>query len=208
MLPNINPKSTSGDNVIDIDVALVREIVENRDRTAFTRLMAKYKNTVYAFCLRYTGNRQDAEDAAQEIFLKVYKNIGSFRGESKFSSWLYRITVNTCHNYTRWRRAFRISGFVRVNSDAWQDEQRSVEIRDSASDPEQSLLNKELAYVIRNAVARLKGKQKSVVILKDFLGRSYEEIASIMNMSMGSVKSILSRGRLKVANDIKEYDRL
>lgn len=208
MLSEINPKPARDDKVIDIDVALVREVLENRDRSAFSRLMGKYKDTVYAFCFRYTGDRQDAEDAAQEVFIKVYKNIGSFRGEAKFSSWLYRIAVNTCYNYVRWRKRLRLPGLIRINKDQGTDERIAVEMRDYATDPEKSLLNKELAYVIRSAVARLRGKQRSVVILKDFLDRSYEEIATIMNMSVGSVKSTLSRGRLKVANEIKEYDRL
>lgn len=205
---NINPKPNNDRNIIDIDLALVKELLENQDRSAFTSLMTKYKNTVYAFCFRYTGNRHDAEDVAQEVFIKVYKNIGTFRGESKFSSWLYRLTVNTCHNYVRWRKRIWIPAMVRVNRDEMSEENGSMEIRSDTANPEQLLLNRELGVIIRNAVARLKGKQRSVVILKDFLGKSYEEIASIMNMSMGTVKSTLSRGRLKVAKNIKDYDRL
>jgi len=205
--PNPNPNPTGDENVIDIDIALVREFMENRNGPAFTRIMTKYKNTVYAFCFRYTGNRQDAEDIAQEVFIRVYRYIETFRGESRFSSWLYRLTVNTCHNYVRRRKRFRIPGMVRVDKYDLSEDRISVEVPDTAADPEQSLINKELGMIIRISVARLRGRQRSVVILKDFLGRSYEEIARIMNMSMGSVKSTLSRGRLKVAKHIREFDK-
>lgn len=207
LLSTISPVLSGDENIIDIDIALVREFLEKRDGSAFTRLMTKYKNTVYAFCFRYTGNREDAEDIAQEVFIRVYKYIDTFRGESKFSSWLYRLTVNTCHNYVRRRKRFGIPGISRIYKHDWEKDQISVEVPDSAADPEQSMINKELGIIIKRSIARLSGKQRSVVILKDFFGKSYEEITKIMNMSMGSVKSTLSRGRLRVAKYIKEYDK-
>lgn len=198
---NYTPK----ENIIDIDSILITEIQVKNDLTAFTRLMNKYKKVIFNFCLRYTGNREDAEDAAQEVFIKLYKNINSFRGDSKFSTWLYRLTVNTCLNYLRWRKTKRAEEMIGIHNDDTDEEMSSLEIKDPADDPEKILINKELGEVIRKSIFKLKKRQKTVLILKDFMGKSYEEISAIMEINIGTVKSTLSRGRLNVANQIKEY---
>lgn len=200
-----NPGLTDTGDIIDIDAGLIHDLQDKSDMAAFTQLMNKYKRTVFGFCFRYTGNREDAEDVSQEIFIKVFRNIRSFRGDSKFSTWLYRLTVNTCLNHARWRKYARTRELVIIPADENEEENQAAEVRGHSADPEQALLNKELGMIIRKAVVRLKDKQRSVLILKDFQGRSYEEIAAIMKMNPGTVKSALSRGRLIVAKQIKEY---
>ncbi|MBN1198632.1 MAG: sigma-70 family RNA polymerase sigma factor [Bacteroidales bacterium] len=189
----------------DIDEILVRNIREHGDRTAFSQLVNKYQGTVFSFCYRYTGNRQDAEDIAQDVFIKVFNKIGSFRGEAKFSTWLYSIMVNTCSNYSRWTRNKRMNEMATFPPAEKEDSPRFADFPDHSGDPEQKLLNKELGQVIQGIIARLRYQQRSVVIMKDFQGKSYEEIAGIMKMNMGTVKSTLSRGRLAVAKKMKEY---
>ena len=195
---------TARGNTIDIDAALVKDL-QVGNTTAFTKLIAKYKGTIYAFCFRYTGNRQDAEDISQDVFIKVFKNIKTFRGESRFSTWLYRLTTNTCLNYTRWQKIERIKKMVSIHTEEKEEENSMIVNKDNSTNPEQILLKKELGTIINKTVARLKDKQRAVLIFKDFQDKSYDEIAAIMNMNPGTVKSTLSRGRLNVAKQIKGY---
>jgi RNA polymerase sigma-70 factor (ECF subfamily) len=195
-------------NIKDIDTNLIIDLQENGDMEAFKQIMNKYNKIIYGFCFRYTGNREDAEDLSQDVFIKVYRNISSFRRESKFSTWLYRLAVNTCLNHIRWQKHEKINEMISISPDEKKDENRQSDIRDHAANPEQEMLNKELGMIINKTVAQLNYKQRSVLILKDFQGRSYEEIAEIMNMNTGTVRSTLSRGRLNVAKQIKEYYKL
>ena len=193
------------DVTMDIDAKLINDLKEKNDMEAFTMLMKKYKKPVLNFCFRYCGNMQDAEDISQDVFIKVFKNISSFRRESKFTTWLYRLTMNTCHNFKRHYSAERMDRMVSIAEKDERESYDSLEVKDQKPDPENELLNKELAEVIDGMICRLNKKQRSVIILKDFQGKSYEEIAEIMKMKPGTVKSALSRGRLQVAMKIKEY---
>ncbi len=192
-------------NIKDTDTNLVIDLQENGDMEAFKQIMNKYKKIIYGFCFRYTGIREDAEDLSQDVFIKVYRNIRSFRRESKFSTWLYRLTVNACLNHIRWQKHEKINEMISLSSDEKEDENRQFDIKDDSANPEQEMLNKELGMIINKTVAQLNYKQRSILILKDFQGRSYEEIAEIMNMNTGTVRSALSRGRLNGAMQIKEY---
>jgi RNA polymerase sigma-70 factor (ECF subfamily) len=191
--------------VIDIDCQMVESVKNENDLTAFTKLMNKYKKRVFNFCLRYTGSSDDADDIAQEVFIKVYKNISGFRGESSFSTWLFRITANTCKNNLRWRKSRKMDELLRINNTSVDDNDSSVQISDTKLNPEEILDNKELQSVINDAVRKLKSKQRTAIILKDFMGKSYDEIAQIMKVNIGTVKSTLSRGRLNVAKQIEDY---
>jgi len=195
----------SASNNKDIDALLVREIRERHDRAAFAQLVNKYQSTVFGFCYRYTGNSRDAEDIAQDIFIKVFRHIGNFRGESKFSTWLYSIMANTCASHARWVRNKRIREMETWHPVDKEGTSLSHDVPDQSGDPEKKLLNKELGSVIQQIIARLKDRQRSVVIMKDFQGKTYEEIASVMNMNLGTVRSTLSRGRLAIAKQMKEY---
>lgn len=192
----------------DIDADFIRDLREKGDMESFTRLMNKYKRPVFNFCFRYCGNMDDAEDIAQDVFIKVFKNIRSFRGESLFTTWLYRLTVNTCHNYKRQQNSRKAIEMMSIIPKENPDDSTAIDIKDPSANPEQALMEKELGEIITKAVARLNNLQRTVLILKDFDGRSYEEIAGIMDMKMGTVKSVLSRGRLNVALKIKEFYRL
>ncbi len=184
---------------------MVNDLKEKNDREALNTLMKKYKNTVFNVCFRYCGNLEDASDISQDVFIKVYRNIGSFRGKSKFSTWLYRLTLNTCHNYRRHFISERLDKMSRIAPDPDEHTLPSFILPEMVPDPEKVLLNKELSGIIDMAVSHLNKKQRSVIILRDFQGRSYEEIADILKMKTGTVKSTLARGRLQVARKIKTY---
>jgi RNA polymerase sigma-70 factor (ECF subfamily) len=147
------------------------------DRQAFDQLVGRYQRDVYRLCFRYVNNHQDANDLAQEAFLKAFKAIGRFRGDSAFSTWLYRIAVNTCLSF----RASR-----KPEGDDLSDS--LPDVRPGALD---GVIDRERSRRVRDAVARLPAKQKATVILKVYQEMSHEEVARAMGSSVGTVKANL-----------------
>ena len=158
------------------DERLVRAC-QGGEREAFSGLVERYQRDVYRLCYRYVNNHHDANDMAQEAFLKAYRAIGKFRGESAFSTWLYRIAVNTCLNF----RAARRPGAEPLDDalpDAGPGAGAGVETR-------------ERERLVREAVARLPDKQRTTVILKIYQELTHEEVAGIVGSSVGTVKANL-----------------
>jgi RNA polymerase sigma-70 factor (ECF subfamily) len=147
------------------------------DREAFDRLVERYQREIYRLCYRYVGHHEDANDLAQEVFLRAWRSIGRFRGDSAFSTWLYRIGVNACLNHRALRRAP-----TQELPEGLPDPARGALARAEAEDD---------ARRVRDAVARLPEKQRATVILKIFHDLSHEEVASILGSSVGTVKSNL-----------------
>jgi RNA polymerase sigma-70 factor (ECF subfamily) len=179
--------------------SLIRGLQSGSDTEAFGLLIEKYQDMVYNYCYRFFGDPDDAFDISQDIFLKVLTQIQSFQFKSKFSTWLYRIMMNTCNNVVR-SNAYkkRASGLTLVNG-------IKSKTGMNEGDPEKELLNKELREIMFTAINGLKPKARHVLILRDIECRSYEEISKIMNLKIGTVRSTLSRARLKVAQEIKTY---
>jgi RNA polymerase sigma-70 factor (ECF subfamily) len=165
----------------------------------FNRLVLRHKDRIFGLCLRLLrANRDDAEDAAQETFVKAYHGLGDFRMEAKFSSWLYRIAVNTCKN--------------RLASSAYREERRHQDLEaaetdaaPSAPSPAQVLEAKGKRERIEAAIAALPQEQRILVVLRDVEGRSYEEIAETTGLNPGTVKSRLNRGRRQLQEWLREY---
>ena len=153
------------------------EACQRGDRDAFDRLVERYQRDVYRLCYRYLNNHEDANDAAQDAFLRAYRAIGSFRGDSAFSTWLYRIAVNTCLNF---RAARKPAG---------------SELPDALVDPRpgaQARVEKdERSRRVRDAVSRLPEKQRATVILKIYHDLTHEEVAGILGATVGTVKANL-----------------
>ena len=147
------------------------------EREAFGPLVERHQREIYRLCYRFTGNHHDASDLAQETFLRAYRAIGRFRGESGFSTWLYRIAVNTCLNF----RAGGRPEFNRVSED----------LPDGAAGPLASLEAEERARYVRQAVLRLPAKQRATLILKLYHELTHEEVARILGTSVGTVKANL-----------------
>ncbi len=186
------------------EIDLIKSIQAPGDKRAFGLLIDHYQDMVYNCCFRFFGNRDDAFDCAQEIFISVYKNIGSFKFKSKFSTWLYTITINTCKNTanTKLYKSGKMLDSIEQNETI---DHTSKQLIGNGRDPEKVFLGKELSGVIEHAITQLEGNQKTVLILRDIEGRSYEEIAEISGLKTGTVKSTLARARLKVANVLKKY---
>lgn len=175
---------------------------QSGETSAFDTLVTMYKDTVFHMCFRMLGDYQEADDTAQEVFVKVYTNIKRFRFESAFSTWLYRITVNTCKNKLTSSEFRHRDKMVRLNNPL-QDSKSFMEIEDKSRSPHAALEEKERSVIIHKAIQELPEEQKIVVVLRDIHGLAYEEIASITGLKSGTVKSRLSRARLALRQQLK-----
>ena len=187
----------------DPDAGFVRA-VQAGDMTAFDQLVIKHKDKLFNMVYWLLGDYQEANDCSQEIFIKVFRSIKKFRFQSSFSTWLYRIAVNTCKNRIkssafRWKkRTVSLENPKRSKQD-----NRSYEIRNGSPSPENSLERKEQIMLIQKAVKALPQEQNQVIVLRDIQGLSYKEIADITGLNLGTVKSRLARARLELKNRLR-----
>jgi RNA polymerase sigma-70 factor (ECF subfamily) len=177
------------------DAVLIRAFCEG-DKAAFDNLVLKHKDRVFNLCYRLLGDYEEANDSAQEAFIKVYGSLKKFRFESAFSTWLYRVAVNTCKNKLKSRAFRQKSKMVPIdNPVSGNRAQTGREIQDDGQSPAMELEKKEKMRVIQEAINALPPEQKEVVTLRDIEGFSYEEVAEITGFNLGTVKSRLARAR-------------
>ncbi len=184
------------------DAALIRAI-QAGDMAAFDQLVVKHKDKLFNMVYWLLGDYQEANDCAQEIFIKVFKSIKKFRFESSFSTWLYRIAINTCRNKLkssayRWKK----KTVSLENPESSKQGNRSYEIQNGSPSPENKLEKKERIMLIQKAVNALPQEQNRVVVLRDIQGLSYQEIADITGLNLGTVKSRLARARMELRNKL------
>lgn len=166
------------------------------DQQAFELLVRKYKTTVFNTIYSIIGNAQEADDIAQEVFLKVYTKADSFKGESSFSTWLYRITVNRCVDELRRRKNKIISYETEFN----QEEKLKLKdvLASGENDITEKLRQEELQDIVQKAMNSLPEKYRIILTLKEIEGLSYKEISQIMKISLAKVKIWLFRARQKL----------
>ena len=168
------------------------------DQQAFDILVHRYKDQLLNFVYRFVGNRNDAEDIVQETFLRVYKNKHYYKEIAKFSTWIYTIAGNLAKTELRKRKRrklFSVSNFM--------NEEKDYEIPDEDKNPELEVDGTIKDDIIQKAIEKLPPKFKEVILLRDVQGFSYEEISQILNIPLGTVKSRVNRGRLKLQEDLK-----
>lgn len=180
------------------DNALLVLRAQKGEADAMEALLAQYEKRIYNISLRVTGNETDAFDAAQEALIKIYKSIASFRGTASFSSFVYRLTVNTCIDFLRKRKND-------ISIEASLEDGLSFEDKNNTDDPEKAYLNSDLNDKIQQALQKLDEEHRVLIVLKDIQGFSYEEIAQVLKLSMGTVKSRLFRGREKLKKALANY---
>jgi RNA polymerase sigma-70 factor, ECF subfamily len=178
----------------DPDRELVQKAREG-DRSAFNQLVLKYRNRVMGIATRMVGDRTDAEDLAQDVFVRVFHGLEAFQGDALFSTWLYRIVANSCLNQRK-KRSLR----TRVHESL---EATKLILPDSSSNPHILLERKELRAYVEKAIQALPREQKMVLVLRDIEGLSYEEIADCLELEIGTVRSRLHRARLHVQERLK-----
>lgn len=162
------------------------------DRDAFAALVSAYEGKIYNLALRYLGNREDAMDASQEVFLRVFRFLPGFQEESGFSTWIYRIGVNVCKDMLA-KRSRRNELPLEIPDD--EEDYRTAEVSDSRYDPEAIAQQADLRKTLADAIGDLPQQQREMIVLRDIQGLSYEEIAQVLALESGTVKSRLSRAR-------------
>ena len=178
------------------DEQLVARTVDG-DVGAFNSLVSRWESSLYNFVYRYLGDAEEARDVCQEAFLRAYTNLEGFRGQAKFSSWLYQIALNICRSQFR-----RTKSRPTVSLD---DEGRSHKLRlvpDQAARPEEAALNNERTAAVRRALVELPDKQRIVIILKEYHGLKFREIAEILGTPESTVKSRLYHGLEALAESL------
>lgn len=182
------------------------ELVKNflsGDKRAFDRLVLKYQDRVFNLCYRFLGDYQEAEDLAQEIFVKIYRRLRNFRGDSALYTWIYRIAVNDCKNKLTSRQYRRRRRMVRLDNPGGENI-CPPEIGEDRLTPRAIVEGKERQFLIQKAINSLPPEQKMVVVLRDIEGLPYEEIARVSGLNLGTVKSRLFRARAELREKLKE----
>ncbi len=175
---------------MDDNLALKR--AQKGDPAAFEALIAPHEKHIYQICLRMTGNPDDAQDACQEAFLRIYRHISSFKGESQFSTWVYRVATNACLDELRKRNSRSAASVEKLS-------EMGVMVEESCDGPEATVLQREQAEGIRRAILSLPEDQRVALVLRDVRGHSYDEIASILELNLNTVKSRISRARMSMS---------
>jgi RNA polymerase sigma-70 factor (ECF subfamily) len=171
-----------------------------RDEGAFNELVTTYERRVFVLVFRMLGRRDEAEDLAQEVFVQVFKAIDQFRGDSKLSTWIYRIAVNLCKNRAKYlsRRHSNAQDDVDAMADRLPlSAAKGVSVGD-VSRPDELVEGMQLELVVKRAIAAIDADFREVLILRDVEDLSYEEIASVTGLPEGTVKSRIHRGRAQL----------
>ena len=172
------------------------ERLKQGEAAAFSILVAERSPEIYGLLFRLTENSEEARDLTQETFLRAFQSIGSFRGEADLRTWIYRIAINQARNRWRWWRRRKREATVSLDSTEDRDKQPlSASLAENSRTPEQETLAHERQKVLRDALRTLGRAYREAVILRDIEGFTYEEIATTLRISVGTVKSRLARGR-------------
>ncbi|MEE9176198.1 MAG: sigma-70 family RNA polymerase sigma factor [Thermodesulfobacteriota bacterium] len=189
------------------DEELVNLYTKTGNESAFNEIVSRYANKIYGFALRITRNSSDAEEVFQEVFLTLTKKLDTFRGESKFSSWLYRVTVNASYMYLRSQKKHESN--ISLENYYPYDEKGTlmgrVMEKDWSSRPDIIIFSNEALKIIDKSINELPESYRTVFHLRDVEGLSNEEVADILEISIPAVKSRLHRARLFLRDRLSDY---
>ena len=171
------------------------------DAEAFNSLMGMHERRMYAVALRMCGNPEDAQDCLQEAMLRIYRAISGFKAQSSFSTWIYRITMNTCLDELRKRKSRPSTSLDGLVEEGWSP-------TDSGDSPERHAVRREMRGKLRALIQELPEDMRAAVVLRDIQGYAYDEIADILGANVGTIKSRISRGREKLREKISARPEL
>lgn len=185
---------------------LIRRL-QQRDERAFSEMVRLYQHKVFNLVYRMLGSREEAEDVAQEVFVTVFKHIDTFRGDAKFSTWLYRITTNQTRNRLKYlgRRARNSTSELDETAERELVDAQPSAMRPQIAGPDAVLEGLQLEKVVQEGIALLEQEHREVLVLRDVENLSYEEIASITGVAEGTVKSRLHRARLALKEHMARH---
>ena len=195
-----NTKANITDSKIN-DLELVERLKEG-DIEAFEEIVVKYRARIYHLALRITKNQEDAEEALQDTFTSVYKNISKFRGDSAFSSWIYRITTNSSLMLLRKNKRHQA---VQLEEEGVHSQENWLREKQEGSDITYLSTRHELREVLQNAIRNLPEEYQAIFVLRDVDGMSNSEVSTMLNLSLPAVKSRLHRARLYLRRTLESY---
>ena len=180
----------------DEELKIIRKVLDG-DKNAYEGLVLANQKNVYNLALKMTGNEDDALDISQEAFLKAYSQLGGFRGDSRFSVWMYRLTYNLCIDFLRKRS--KVSTIPLTFQDDSGDD-RDLELPDLRNLPEDKILRQEMRKAISDGINELGQDHREILVMREITDMSYVEIAEALGLSEGTVKSRLARARKSLVN--------
>lgn len=180
------------------DEELVRRFKEG-DRHAFSLLVERYQDRVFTLCVRWMGNRQVAEEVAQDVFIALFRSLARFRGDSKLSTWIFRVTVNHCKNRKLYRHRRQQDRHEPLEGKQIDDDAPARQLADEKAGTDKGLHRSEAERVLANALAKLDDSHRTILVLRDIEDLAYEEISEILELPKGTVKSRLHRARAELA---------
>ncbi|HTE51011.1 MAG TPA: sigma-70 family RNA polymerase sigma factor [Kofleriaceae bacterium] len=188
------------------DGRLVRRL-KDREERAFREMVEEYGDRVFSLTYRMLGSREEAEDLAQEVFITIFKSIDSFRGDSKFSTWLYRVTANHCKNRIKYlsRRHDRDRTELTDQTEATTTGGPSLASPRPPLRPDKQLEGAQMEQMLQQAIGELDEEQRILVVLRDVEDLSYEEICAITELPEGTVKSRLHRARMALRKKLLKH---
>ncbi|MEG0013401.1 MAG: RNA polymerase sigma factor [Cellulosilyticaceae bacterium] len=169
------------------------KLAQKGNSSAFEKLIIKYEKNIYNICLRMLNDEHGAYDAAQEVCMKIWRQLHIFEGNSKFSTWIYRIATNQCLDILRKYKNKNEISIYQTNKNS--DDEWLLDIKDEKADIDKHMEQLALQDVMQIALSELKDEYKQVIVLRELQNQSYDEIGDILNISQGTVKSRLSRAR-------------
>jgi RNA polymerase sigma-70 factor (ECF subfamily) len=190
-------------NLAPEDEARLVERLRRRDEAAFNVFVRMYEQRVFALVQRMLGNRAEAQDLAQEVFITVFKSIDSFRGDSRLGTWLYRVAINHCKNRIKYldRRSTRAHDVIDDANEGDVSDGGAVGARPAR--PDEAMEGSELERAVQRALASLEQEHRELIVLRDLEGLAYEEIVAITGLPDGTVKSRLHRARAALREAIE-----
>ncbi|MEW6128946.1 MAG: sigma-70 family RNA polymerase sigma factor [Acidobacteriota bacterium] len=179
------------------------------DLGAFEELVLHFERPVYAICYRLLGDAEDARDAAQETFLKIYRGLNSFRGESGLKTWIYRIAINQAMNQQRWWRRRKKDETISLDLSRTDSETTfGNTLAGAHATPEERAIESQRERRIMRALSEIKAEYRAALMLREIEELSYEEIADTLEISIGTVKSRIARGREELRHKLKDLMQL
>ena len=182
------------------DEVLLRR-TQKGDADAFEELMAGQESRMYAIALRMMGNREDAQDCAQEAMVRIYRAMSAFKGQSSLATWIYRITMNTCLDELRRKKNRPSTSLDNLLDQGWSPS-------DGDNSPERRAIQSETRKTLAGAIRDLPEDMRSSIVLRDVQGYSYDEIAQMLDVNVGTIKSRISRGREKLREKLSKKAEL
>ena len=198
------PKTWTSNEEVDSDLALVERALDN-DLAAFEQLVSRYQNKIMAYVARMLNDHEEAEDVTQEVFIKAYRSLDSFRGASSFSTWLYRIATNLCIDRVRKRKRSPQQAYSLDEPFDKDEESGGRDVPDVTNEPSLGVEREELRQQVRLTVAQMPEKLRSVLVMCDIQGMAYEQIAQVLDCPIGTVKSRLFHARADLARRLRPY---